>query len=213
MATQTRELDARVDHDALRLHALKNCAATITVLSKLIAKSDAPDRGHLARLQDAATRMKELLCDSLAHPMAELEVSELLDSVRREVEPKAETSQVQLDFSHIRASVRGSARDLREALLNLVQNAVEASPPGGHVRVVHTADEAGAHSFLISDEGPGMSAAVHRAAGRRRVRSSKPDGSGIGLFLARRAVEDQGGRLDIQSGTQGTTIRVLLPAA
>jgi two-component system sensor histidine kinase HydH len=213
METHTFDLDGRLDHDALRLHALKNSAATITVLSRLLATRDALDRGYLARLEDEVARMTELLRRSLEQPRESLEVSELLDRVRRDVEPRAEDGKVQLVFSHSPAPVRGSAQDLREALLNLVNNAIEATPPGGHVRVIHTADETGGHSFVVSDEGPGMSAEVRRDAGRHRVRSSKPNGSGVGLVLARRVVESQGGQLDVMSSTRGTTVRVLLPAA
>ena len=200
--------------DALRLHALKNCAATIAILSKLLSKGDAPERQYIDRLQDTAARMTELLRRSLDRPSGLLEVSELLHFVRREVESKAQVGNVHLVFSHGAAALPGPAQDLREALLNLVNNAIEATPPGGHVHVTHTADEAGAHSFVISDEGTGMPARLRRNAGRRRVRSSKPDGTGVGLVLARRVVENQGGQLDvISTSTHGTTVRVILPAA
>ena len=53
------------DTDSLRLHALKNCAATISVLSKLLASSPAPERRHLERLQATADRMTKLLCAAL----------------------------------------------------------------------------------------------------------------------------------------------------
>ncbi len=213
MANQNSEPDAPLVEDALRLHALKNCAATIVVLSRLLTASDALERRYLDRLQDTAARMTDLLCGSLDRPAGSLDVSELLRFVRQEAEAKAQNRRVQLHFSHIPASVRGSGQHLGEALLNLVNNAIEATPPGGRVQVLHQADERGAQSFSISDEGPGMPAEVTRAAGRRRVRSSKPNGSGVGLVLARRVVEDEGGQLDVQSSTQGTTVRVVLPAA
>jgi signal transduction histidine kinase len=214
MATYSCELDARLDGDALRLHALKNCAATIAILSRLLAKSDALERQHLDRLQDTAARMTALLRHSLDRPSGWLEVTELLRFVRKEVESKAQDGKVHLVFSHDPVAFPGPAQDLREALLNLVNNAIEATPPGGHVRVMHTADNAGVHSFIISDEGTGMPVGLRRNAGRRRVRSTKPDGSGVGLVLARRVVENQGGQLDVlSSSTQGTTIRVVLPAA
>jgi|SRR5580658_1426383 signal transduction histidine kinase len=213
MATYACALNVGLDPDGLRLHALKNCAATISCLSRLISKSDAVRHDYLDRLQDAAARMTDLLRRSLDQPSAAVDVPELLRVVQDEAELKAKDSRVHLAFSHEPAAVLGSAQDLQEALLNLVNNAIEATPPGGHVRVTHTANESGAHSFIISDEGPGMPAAVKLNAGRTRVRSSKPQGSGMGLVLARRVVEGQGGQLDVLSSTQGTTIRVLLPAA
>jgi signal transduction histidine kinase len=217
MVTHPGEPDAHLDEDALRLHALKNCAATISILSRLLARGSEVDRAYLDRLEAAAGRMNELLCASLeARSLVRaraLDVSDLLRFVRTEAEPKAQESHVDLLFSHDPASVRGSERDLGEALLNLVHNAIEATPPGGHVHVVHRADRAGAHQFVISDEGPGMSAELTRVAGRRPVRSSKCGGSGVGLVLARRVVENRGGHMDVRSSTRGTTVRVMLPAA
>jgi signal transduction histidine kinase len=94
-----------------------------------------------------------------------------------------------------------------------VINAIEATPPGGRVIVGCTTDETGALGFFIYDEGAGMSPELMRNAGRRPVRSSKKHGSGVGLFLARRVVEGEGGSLDVESSAEGTTVRVLLPAS
>ena len=213
MVMQASAFDTRLEPDALRLHAVKNCAASISVLCRLLAKSGTAEPRHLDRLQDAATRMTALLRNALEQPADPLDVSELLRFVQQEAEPKAQDGQVELLFSHGAASVRRSAPELAEALLNLVDNAIEVTRPGGHVRVVHTTDDAGTQCFAISDEGPGMSPELTRDAGRRPVRSSKPNGSGVGLVLARRVVESQGGHLDVVSSTEGTTVRVMLPAA
>lgn len=199
------------DREALRLHAVKNCAATISVLSRLLAMNETPDRRQLERLQATADRMTKLLCASLESRSGALDVSELLQFVKTEVAPAAQQHQVKLEFSSMPASIGGASGDLREALLNLVQNAVEASPPGGHVRVVHRSDGAGAQYFLICDQGPGMREDILRTNGP--VRSSKQNGSGLGLVLARHVVEHQGGKLDILPSNRGTTIRVRLPAA
>jgi len=212
MTTHGCELAPRLQEDALRLHALRNCAATISVLSKLLANGPA-DRRHLDRLQNAAARLTELLSDSLDRTTAPLEAAELLRFVCHAAEPRARARDVDLVVSTVPASVRWLARDLGEALLNLVNNAIEATPPGGRVSIGYTADDSGAPCFFVCDEGPGMSPELLRNAGRRRVRSSKQHGSGVGLVLARRVVEDQGGSLDLESSTEGTTVRVLLPAA
>jgi signal transduction histidine kinase len=212
MATHADE-SALNQRGALRLHALKNCAATISVLTKLLGKTGSVDRKHLDRLQNTVDRMTVLLCESLDQATELHDVSEILEYVQREAEPKAQANHVQLEFSHSPTLLRGPTHDLGEALLNLVNNAIEATPPGGHVRVLHSANATGTQNFVISDEGPGMSPELARNAGRRRVRSSKRTGSGVGLVLARRVVEDQGGKLDFLPSMQGTTVRVLLPAA
>jgi two-component system sensor histidine kinase BaeS len=197
--------------DALRLHALKNCAAAISVLSKLLAKGPT-DRRYIDRLQNTAARLTELLSTSLDQTTAPLEAAELMRFVCDAAEANAREHSVELVIASVPESVGSLGRDVGEALLNLVNNAIEATPPGGRVRIGLTTDDGGAQ-FFVRDEGPGMSPELVKNAGRSRVRSSKEHGSGVGLFLARRVVEDQGGSLDVESSTDGTTIRVLLPAA
>src|SRR5277367_4497485 len=114
MLTQGSDLEAPLGSNALRVHALKNCAASISVLCQLVTKNGAAEPRHLRRLEEAAARMMELLTESLERPSEALNVSELLRFVRRQVEPRAQDGKVELFFSHISASVRCSAHDLGE---------------------------------------------------------------------------------------------------
>jgi len=173
MLTQGSDLEAPLGSNALRVHALKNCAASISVLCQLVTKNGAAEPRHLRRLEEAAARMMELLTESLERPSEALNVSELLRFVRRQVEPRAQDGKVELFFSHISASVRCSAHDLGEALLNLVENAVEATPPGGHVRVVHTAARAERGRRLPSCSTSGTFLEAERLGGRVGARTAR----------------------------------------
>jgi nitrogen fixation/metabolism regulation signal transduction histidine kinase len=113
-----------------------------------------------------------------------------------------------------RPVARGDERQLRRVLRNLVKNACEAQPGGGAVTVSTRAanDGAGAVSFTVKDEGPGMPEDV-RARMFEPGYSTKQRGSGVGLAVTRRIVEQHGGAIDVDSAPgAGTRITIRLPA-
>ncbi len=85
---------------------------------------------------------------------------------------------------------------LRQALLNLLRNAVEAAGEGGHVSV-DVSEAEGRARLTVSDDGPGVPA---EAAERifEPFYSSKDDGTGLGLAIARRVAEAHGGTLSLE---------------
>src|SRR5262245_7771198 len=105
---------------------------------------------------------------------------------------------------------------LRMALLNLVDNAVRHSPGGTSIRLQATHNGQGA-VLEVSDTGPGIASEhqerifdrFYRAdAGRTRERG----GAGLGLSIARWAVELHGGRIQLESAPgKGSTFRIVLP--
>jgi signal transduction histidine kinase len=104
-------------------------------------------------------------------------------------------------------------RDAIEQVLAAVcANAIEASPAGGVVRIA-AALESGAVAVTVADDGPGIPAAVRVRLFTPAV-STKRDGRGLGLWLARSVVESHGGVIELTDGaTGGTVARVVLPLA
>ena len=102
---------------------------------------------------------------------------------------------------------------LRQALINLVDNAIKFTPPGGRVSI-HVATSNGAPLVDVSDTGPGIPPESQALVFDRFYRGDEggPVGSGLGLSIARRAVEANGGSLALaHSGPGGTTFRIVLP--
>ncbi|MBI2218878.1 MAG: hypothetical protein HYU51_16455 [Candidatus Rokubacteria bacterium] len=105
---------------------------------------------------------------------------------------------------------------LEQALLGILENAVEASPDGGTLEVTTeraTMDASDAVAVMVRDHGEGIPA-ERLASVFEPFFTTKLQRSGLGLSFARRVVERHGGRVEIDSQVgAGTTVRVVLPLA
>jgi signal transduction histidine kinase len=102
---------------------------------------------------------------------------------------------------------------LRQALINLIQNGLDATAAiGGHVRVDAIA-QGGALWLSVSDDGPGLDEA-RRAQLFVPGFTTKAHGSGLGLTIVERIVSDHGGSIDVDGAPgEGTTFVVRLALA
>jgi signal transduction histidine kinase len=107
-------------------------------------------------------------------------------------------------------SVACHAATLRRAVLNLVQNALEAMPQGGTLTLTgqHTPTHVQLH---IQDTGSGI-APAHRAHLFEPLYTTKPGGTGLGLYIVQEIVAAHGGHVSVESVEgQGTTFTLTLP--
>ncbi|WP_084804548.1 ATP-binding protein [Bradyrhizobium sp. NAS80.1] len=118
----------------------------------------------------------------------------------------------------VRVHVRGDAALIRHALMNLIHNAIKYTPNGGTISVEVNAAGGGA-MIEVRDTGPGIPATHQDRIFDRfyRVdtsRSREAGGVGLGLAIARWAVEANGGQIELASDmTEGSLFRVILPNA
>jgi signal transduction histidine kinase len=107
---------------------------------------------------------------------------------------------------------------MRQVLLNLLANALNASPPGGRI-TLHSTLADGTWRLSVEDEGPGLNPEQRRQIFERFVRfgppSSADKGSGLGLAISRSIVQLHKGRIfaTAREGTSGLKMVIEIPAA
>ena len=110
--------------------------------------------------------------------------------------------------------VNGNRNELRQVFLNLVLNAIQAQPDGGRVLLAARVEKSRGESVVVTvrDEGPGIDPKTAKRV-FEPFYTTKEKGSGLGLFVVKRIVEEHRGRvkLDTKPGA-GTTFEVRLPA-
>jgi signal transduction histidine kinase len=144
------------------------------------------------------------VCD--ARTVAE-EVSGVL---RHEAERRGLTLGVEITGNGVKLAA--SAEAVSEILSNLVVNALEATPRGGHVRVSGSVDGDG-YLLCVEDDGPGVPENVREKIFQPFF-TTKTQGTGLGLAIVARRVAEFGGRLDWESPLKdgrGTRFSVNLP--
>jgi signal transduction histidine kinase len=200
-------------------HELKNPLSAIKGLVQLLARS-APDtraQERLAVVQGEVERMEGILQEYLgfARPLGALRKVEtplgpLLEDVAAVIEARAQAAGVRVEHPPLEARARVDARRLKEALLNLALNALEATPAGG--TVVLGGERSGDGVVLtVRDSGRGMPPEVLARLGTPFF-TTRDEGTGLGVVLARTVIVQHGGRLDYESHPgRGTVARIILP--
>ena len=188
-------------------------------------------RESMGVVQDAARRMTRIVeeifllarsdAGQLVMNVAPMQLEDLVHDIVRAVRPVAEDRKVTVDLPEVvDAPVRGDPDLLGRVLLNLLDNAIKHSHPGGVVEVrMKRGGET--HSLSVIDHGPGIPAELHdkvferffRAdTARSRSESSATSGAGLGLAIARRIAELHGGRLDLVASREAyTEFRLTIP--
>lgn len=203
-----------VPASAARAHEQKNCLSIILAVASLVTPELSKEgRERMERLRAAANRMRELLNADLAQSadVAEVDVEALFSAVCESLRDRAEAAKVPLVVKCEGGTVRAAEADLKEALFNLVSNAIDATPAQRSVFIQTAISATGDHEWRIHDSGVGMHSEMLRQVGIPR-RSFREGGSGFGVALARAIIERHGGSLRFDSVCgKGTTVSISLP--
>ena len=107
--------------------------------------------------------------------------------------------------------INADGEKLRQAFLNIVINALQASPKGGRVTISTTVSENGFCNISFNDTGSGIEADKLEKIFDPFF-TTKPEGTGLGLAISKKIIESHNGKLLIESKPrQGTTVTVRLP--
>ena len=107
--------------------------------------------------------------------------------------------------------INADGEKLRQAFLNIVINALQASPKGGRVTISTTVSENGFCNISFNDTGSGIEADKLEKIFDPFF-TTKPEGTGLGLAISKKIIESHNGKLLIESEPgRGTTVTVMLP--
>lgn len=208
-------------------HEIRNPLMCIKTLVQVAAASpDATlDRRDLQVLDEEINRLEELLREFLefAHPgrftKSPVEFRRIVDGTVSFLQPRAEQRGITLscELPPGPVMVHADANRLRQSLLNLLLNALDASPRDGEIQVtlsVANDDQQGRRCELrVADEGPGIPPEA-----RNRIfepfYSTKETGLGLGLPICQRVIEAHQGTIEVRNRPEGgAEFLVRLPLA
>lgn len=205
-------------------HELRTPLAAVQLQAQLLARTqDETERQDvLAQIKAGTERagrlVQQLLTMARLEPEAwqrsfvDVDLSELIKQVIRDLTHSALRKQIDLGFSQdLPLTILGDAETLRTLLTNLIDNAIRYTPNGGQVDVSLTLGEKTAQ-LEVSDTGPGIPPKDRELAFSRfhRLSTNGEFGSGLGLAIAKEIVERHNGQIQLQSGDNSKGLRVVI---
>jgi len=145
--------------------------------------------------------------------LAPCRIDETMGGVCRAFEPEFERAGVKLSWAveGTVPEIRADAKSIEQAAANLLRNALEACTRGGSVKVtVSPADTPDQVAVSIEDDGAGLTPGIRTKLFAPFV-TTKAQGTGLGLSLAKKFVEAHGGTISLTPLTRGTRARIRLP--
>ncbi len=208
-------------------HHLNNLLSVVSGRNQLLLlKVKEPEvRGPLEVVQrathDAAEVVRRVLGFTAMRPISRTARIDLNEVVREVIELTRPRWQ---DQAHVQGitievvprlgevpAVAGEASSLREVIMNLLLNALDALPRGGTVTITTRASDGGA-ACSVADDGVGMADDVRHRALEPFFTTKGPHNTGLGLSVAHGIVQRHRGELDVQSRVgEGTVVTLRLP--
>ena len=208
-------------------HELKSPLSAIRGAVELLDEEVPPEqrdqfyqniRAEALRMQDLVERMLQLASLEKRRSLEDVEaidLAELLGTMRKDFQVDCLGRDLELDLEcDAEAVVHGERFLLRQAVSNLLQNAIDFSPRGGKVKVEC---RAGGHSIKIDivDQGEGIPDYAWDRIFERFYSLPRPGGgkksTGLGLNFVKEAVELHGGSVSIERDGSATRARIQLP--
>ncbi len=207
---------------AIIAHEVRNPLAIIKATAERIKKKfgadESPDAALLDFIPEEVDRLNQITTHYLqfAAPLdSPRKLAPAADTVRSVVEAtqrEAKRHEVELNYSSQPevADILTDANALHQIAINLLHNAIDAVGRAGKVEVsLESGVHKGTARLVIADNGPGIS-----RKDQKRIFdpffTTKVSGTGLGLFVVKRLVEQIGGTIEIESGKENGTRFVIM---
>jgi signal transduction histidine kinase len=205
------------DRLALLAHELRSpVAALVAIAETLTTRRDAVDDDVRRRLLGLAVQagrdVERIVLDVAPSSLRPepLDVAVLLDGAVAAVRLRG--AEIRLELGEGLPAARGDPVRLRQALANLVDNALAHAPPGTAVVVSARGLPGGDLELTVTDAGEGIARERQDEIFEAGVRFDDRPGQGIGLAVARAVAHAHGGSIEVGSVPgQGATFRLVLP--
>jgi signal transduction histidine kinase len=227
---RTRQAERLAEIGALTgglAHEIKNPLSTVQLNLQLLQEDLLPDNpaysrimGRLGTVQRETARLRDILEDFLRYAgRLELdrrptELNELLEELVDFFAPQAQIHRVQLRLKRHPTPVNANVdpKLIKQALLNLMINALQAMPDGGELILCVEPRGPGREVLLeVTDTGTGIPPDVIPKIFQAYY-STKRGGTGIGLAMTQRIVLEHGGSINVESAPgKGTRFQITLP--
>jgi heavy metal sensor kinase len=196
------------------LRERRDATAYREIIGSMLEETD-----RLSRLVDGLLMLSRADAGNVALRCEAVDLAELAGAVKAHLGVLAEEKHQLLSVESTGRVVAWADRlVIRQALINLVDNAIKYTPTGGSVRIV-VRNGAPGPAIDVTDTGPGIPPEHRDRVFDRfyridKARSRDLGGAGLGLSIARWAVEAHGGRIDLESTDgSGATFRLTLQHA
>jgi PAS domain S-box-containing protein len=199
-------------------HELRNPMGVIAGYTKILSKkSDESLMPIIDAISKEISVMDRIISDFLSFSkpanlaITDIDIKMLIEDCVKALAVERNDIKKNLELDNLPA-IRGDEVLLRQAFINLIQNAIEAMPSGGNLNVkgvtVHTHDGEFL-DILISDTGHGISEDL-RSKIFLPFFTTKEKGTGLGLAIVHKIIISHGGNITVDSTQNGTTFRIRL---
>lgn len=176
---------------------------------------------HLINLIDDILDIASIEAGYLQLEVSKIDILTLLTTVQTMVRDKAESAGLTLQFDCPMdiGDMDGDQTRIKQALFNLMSNAIKYTEEGGEVKLAASVQEQDGEEFIhiiVQDSGVGIAEEEHEAIFDKFYRTTaatrKTSGTGLGLAMVKSFIELHGGHLKLESETgKGTTFTCILP--
>ena len=213
---EARKFDAFNRMSAFVVHDLKNIVTQLSLMMKNAKRlRDNPEfqQDMLDTVENSLEKMRQLMLQlregDKPHGLASgVDLEQIAKRLAAAASSKGRVLELDLQPG---VSTRGHAERVERVLGHVVQNAFDATPPSGQVRL--TLDAEGSQARVrVADSGCGMSEDFIQNRLFKPFQTTKASGMGIGAHESYQYVQELGGKISVQSElNQGTTVTLLLP--
>jgi len=206
-------------------HEIRNPLVSIGGFTRRLAKKlqDSEDKKYIDIILSEVTRLEGIIHDNLSYikeiapQLIEADISGVIEEILTlyEDELAQRSIRIERDFSPALPRLMVDPQQIKQAVINIIKNAMEAMENGGTIFIRTTgAPETGEAAIEIGDTGPGITAkAMHNIF--NPYYTTKPRGTGLGLPITSRIIKAHKGRIELRNREAGGavfTIKLPLPA-